>query len=289
MTRGWKYLIVALIDVEANYLVVKAYQYTTLTSIQMLDCITIPVVLFLSICILNVRYRWTHITGVVICMVGLGGLILVDALTGRSDHGDPPKKLLGDMLCLLGASLYGFSNVAEEYAVRFYTRVEFLGMVGLFATFISGTQLLILERDELTTFSWNVEAVFLLIGFAVFMFSLYSLFPLVIKWSSAAVVNLSILTADMYSLLIGLFLFKFKFSWVYILAYAIIMLGILVYGLRPTYQSLTGGRYKFFRNSEQTEEVPHRRIKIESSETQRRGRSRTSTPTRGDVEQSRLS
>lgn len=34
MTRGWKYLIVALIDVEANYLVVKAYQYTTLTSIQ---------------------------------------------------------------------------------------------------------------------------------------------------------------------------------------------------------------------------------------------------------------
>ena len=33
-TRGWKYLILGLVDVEANFLVVKAYQYTNLTSIQ---------------------------------------------------------------------------------------------------------------------------------------------------------------------------------------------------------------------------------------------------------------
>ena len=32
--RGWKYFLLGLIDVEANYLVVKAYQYTNLTSIQ---------------------------------------------------------------------------------------------------------------------------------------------------------------------------------------------------------------------------------------------------------------
>lgn len=32
--RWWKYLLLALVDVEANYTVVKAYQYTTLTSVQ---------------------------------------------------------------------------------------------------------------------------------------------------------------------------------------------------------------------------------------------------------------
>lgn len=32
--RGWKYFALAAIDVEANYLVVKAFQYTSLTSIQ---------------------------------------------------------------------------------------------------------------------------------------------------------------------------------------------------------------------------------------------------------------
>ena len=33
-TKWWKYLLMGLTDVQANYAVVKAYQYTTLTSIQ---------------------------------------------------------------------------------------------------------------------------------------------------------------------------------------------------------------------------------------------------------------
>lgn len=33
-TKWWKYLVMGLADVEANYAVVKAYQFTTLTSIQ---------------------------------------------------------------------------------------------------------------------------------------------------------------------------------------------------------------------------------------------------------------
>lgn len=38
--RGLRYFMVALVDVEANYLLVKAYQYTTLTSIQV--CCFLP-------------------------------------------------------------------------------------------------------------------------------------------------------------------------------------------------------------------------------------------------------
>lgn len=33
-TKWWIYLLMGLADVEANYTVVKAYQFTTLTSIQ---------------------------------------------------------------------------------------------------------------------------------------------------------------------------------------------------------------------------------------------------------------
>ena len=32
--RGWRYLLLALVDIEANYLLVTAHQFTTLTSIQ---------------------------------------------------------------------------------------------------------------------------------------------------------------------------------------------------------------------------------------------------------------
>lgn len=49
--------------------------------------------------------------------------------------------LIGDILVLLGASLYAVSNVCEEYIVKKLSRQEFLGMVGLFGTLISGIQL----------------------------------------------------------------------------------------------------------------------------------------------------
>lgn len=37
--RWWKYMILGLIDIEANYLVLKAYQYTTLSSVQVGVCV----------------------------------------------------------------------------------------------------------------------------------------------------------------------------------------------------------------------------------------------------------
>lgn len=49
--------------------------------------------------------------------------------------------VVGDVLVLLGASLYAISNVSEEYIVKNLSRMEFLGMVGLIGTVISGLQL----------------------------------------------------------------------------------------------------------------------------------------------------
>ena len=36
---GWKYALLAFADVEANFLVVKAYSYTTVTSVQVSECV----------------------------------------------------------------------------------------------------------------------------------------------------------------------------------------------------------------------------------------------------------
>ncbi|XP_078618113.1 solute carrier family 35 member F2-like [Branchiostoma floridae x Branchiostoma japonicum] len=231
--RWWKYVIVALIDVEANYLVVKAYQYTTLTSIQLLDCVTIPVVLVLSWIFLHSRFKWVHYGGIAVCLLGVGSLVGADLLSGR-DHVGGDDKLLGDMLCLLGAALYGVSNVAEEYVVRHFTRVEFLGMLGLFGSVICGLQLAILERHELATIQWSWQVGLLFVGFAVCLFALYTIFPTVIKLSSAVVVNLSILTADLYTLFIGLFLFHYTYHGLYFLAFILIVAGVVVYSTKPT-------------------------------------------------------
>ena len=50
---------------------------------QVLDCFTIPTVLFCSRCFLGVRYKWLHIVGVFICLVGVAALIAADVLLDR--------------------------------------------------------------------------------------------------------------------------------------------------------------------------------------------------------------
>ena len=51
---------------------------------------------------------------------------------------------------------------------------------------------------------------FYIVGFGICLFLLYNLMPIAMQFSSATVVNLSLLTADFYSLLCGLLLFHYK-------------------------------------------------------------------------------
>nr|KAF6467816.1 solute carrier family 35 member F2 [Rousettus aegyptiacus] len=140
--KWWKYILLGLADVEANYLIVRAYQYTTLTSVQLLDCFGIPVLMALSWFILYARYRVVHFIAVAVSLLGVGTMVGADILAERkNDSGS--DVLIGDVLVLIGACLYAVSNVCEEYIVKKLSRQEFLGMVGLFGTIISGIQLLV--------------------------------------------------------------------------------------------------------------------------------------------------
>ncbi|OWK00212.1 hypothetical protein Celaphus_00019324 [Cervus elaphus hippelaphus] len=255
--KWWKYILLGLADVEANYLIVRAYQYTTLTSVQLLDCFGIPVLMALSWFILYARYRVIHFIAVAVCLLGVGTMVGADILAGREDNAESfsgalhygihyhlpicNNVLIGDILVLLGASLYAVSNVCEEYIVKKLSRQEFLGMVGLFGTIISGIQLaealkvkLIVEYKDIASIHWDWKIALLFVAFALCMFCLYSFMPLVIKVTSATSVNLGILTADLYSLFFGLFLFGYKFSGLYILSFTVIMVGFILYCSTPT-------------------------------------------------------
>uniref|UniRef100_A0A9L0TBD2 Solute carrier family 35 member F2 n=1 Tax=Equus caballus TaxID=9796 RepID=A0A9L0TBD2_HORSE len=231
--KWWKYILLGLADVEANYLIVRAYQYTTLTSVQLLDCFGIPVLMALSWFILYARYRVIHFVAVAVCLLGVGTMVGADILAGREDNSGSDV-LIGDILVLLGASLYAVSNVCEEYIVKKLSRQEFLGMVGLFGTLISGIQLLIVEYKDIASIHWDWKIALLFVAFALCMFCLYSFMPLVIRITSATSVNLGILTADLYSLFFGLFLFGYKFSGLYILSFTVIMVGFILYCSTPT-------------------------------------------------------
>ncbi|TRY91795.1 hypothetical protein DNTS_028512 [Danionella cerebrum] len=232
-TKWWKYLLLGLTDVEANYAVVKAYQYTTLTSIQLLDCFIIPVLMILSWFFLKTRYRIIHYVAVCICLTGVGAMVGADILAGQ-DQGSSSDILLGDGLVLVSATLYAISNVCQEYTVKNLSRVEFLGMIGLFGFIISGIQLGIVEHQEVSTILWTWEIALLLAGYALCMYGFYSFMPVVIKMSSATAVNLSLLTGDLFSLFIGLFLFQYSFSGLYIISLVVIFIGFIMYNTVPT-------------------------------------------------------
>nr|XP_020454264.1 solute carrier family 35 member F2-like isoform X1 [Monopterus albus] len=235
-TKWWKYLLMALADVEANYAVVKAYQFTTLTSIQLLDCFVIPVLMLLSWVFLKTRYRAGHFVAVMVCLFGVGAMIGADILAGR-DQGSTSHVALGDGLVLLSAVLYAVSNVCQEYTVKNLSIIEFLGLMGLFGTLISGIQLAVLETHAVAAIKWDLYISMLFAIYALCMFALYSLMPVVVKMTSATAVNLSLLTSDLFSLFCGLFLFHYTFSALYVIAFVVIAMGFITFNAIPTYSA----------------------------------------------------
>lgn len=97
----WCYVFVAILDVEANVLVVTAYNYTSITSIMLLDCFSIPCVMFLSIVFLKTKYSVMHIVGVVVCLLGMSCIVLSDAIVDKDSDDNRGQPLKGDILCLV--------------------------------------------------------------------------------------------------------------------------------------------------------------------------------------------
>ncbi|XP_034407057.1 solute carrier family 35 member F2 isoform X2 [Cyclopterus lumpus] len=236
-TKWWKYLVMGLADVEANYVVVKAYQFTTLTSIQLLDCFVIPVLMVLSWFFLKTRYRLVHFVAVAVCLLGVGAMVGADILAGR-EKGSTSDVVLGDGLVLLSAVFYAVSNVCQEYTVKNLSRIEFLGMMGLFGTLISGIQLAVLETHAVAAIEWDFRISMLFVFYGVCMYALYSFMPVVVKMTSATAVNLSLLTADLFSLFCGLFLFHYTFSALYIVSFVVITVGFVMFNAVPMYSAL---------------------------------------------------
>ncbi|CAA6667576.1 unnamed protein product [Spirodela intermedia] len=201
------YLALAIVDVQGNYLVVKAYQYTSITSATLLDCWTIPWVIILTWFALGTRYS-------------------IAQFLGR-----PPKPLLGDMLVIAGTFFYAFSNVGEEFCVKKKDRVEVLAMLGLFGTLVSVGEISVFERKDLEAVKWSATMVALFAGFAIASALFYSVVPFVLKLGGATLFNLSLLTSDMWAIIIRVFYYRQKVDWLYYLAFGVEAIGLVTYSV----------------------------------------------------------
>ncbi|XP_051150059.1 uncharacterized protein LOC127264530 isoform X2 [Andrographis paniculata] len=197
-SKWYYYILLGIVDVEANFLVVKAYQYTSITSVMLLDCWTIPCVLFLTWFFLKTKYRVKKLIGVVICIAGLVTVIFSDVHAADRSSGANPIK--GDILVLAGATLYGVSNVSETLPF---------------------------------------------VGYSLAMFLFYSGVPILLKISGSTMLNLSLLTSDMWAVLIRIFAYHEKVDWLYFIAFGAVTVGLIVYsggeGSRPEAADMEAG------------------------------------------------
>ncbi|XP_024527847.1 solute carrier family 35 member F2 [Selaginella moellendorffii] len=223
----YAFLLLAVVDVEANFLVVKAYQYTSITSVMLLDCWSIPCVLLLTWFFLKTRYRIGHFVGVGICVTGLVLVVLSDV--HAKDRSGGSNVVLGDFLVIGASMLYAISNVSEEFIVKRINPVELLAFLGLFGSIISGVQVLALELHEIRHTQWTANAIGPFVGFALAQFSFYLLVPILLQGSGSAMFNLSLLTSDMWAVAIRALAYHEVVDWLYFVAFGTVAIGLSLY------------------------------------------------------------
>ncbi|KAI5474350.1 hypothetical protein MNV49_003506 [Pseudohyphozyma bogoriensis] len=227
VTDGYKYIFLAAVDVEANFLVVKAYGYTDLLSCMLLDAWATPACMIFAFFFVKARYHWTQVLGVLIAIAGLGLLVTSDFLTDKNYPAE--NKVLGDWLMIIGATGYGLSNSLEEMFVRKRPLYEVVGQMGFWGSIINGIQGSALEHHLYHEITWNGTTVGYLLGYTFVMLFLYTLAPILYRLSSSPFYNLSILTSDFYGLAIGLTVFGYAPYWLYFVAYPLVLSGLVVY------------------------------------------------------------
>lgn len=220
------YLFLGFIDAQGNYLYNKAYQYSSITSVTILDCWTIAWVIILTWIFLGARYSLRQFLGAAVCLLGLGLVLLSDAGVGG---GGGTKPLLGDTLVIAGTLFFAMSNVGQEYCVKKKDLVEFVSMIGLFGMLVSGCQLAILEKRVLESVKWSPEVILAFAGYALAGFMFYALSPYVLKTSGSTMFNLSLLTSDMWAVVIRIFFYRQQVDWLYYISFVMVVIGLVIY------------------------------------------------------------
>lgn len=228
------YIAAAILDMEANYLVILAYNYTNITSVMLLDCFTIPSAMVVSYLFLQYKYSYLHAVGALICICGLGIIVATD-MTFESDsnlYGSDP--LLGDIYCLVGSFLYASSNVLQEHVVKTNNREEYLGLLGSFGVIIASIQFVILDlpKVESTIFTFTICSY--IFGFVACLFLVYASASIFLIDYDATLFNMSLLTSDVYAVIFSYLLTGEVVHWPYFIAFGIVVVGLFIYHREPS-------------------------------------------------------
>lgn len=223
-TPWYIYLMLSILDVEANYLAMLSFQQTKLSSSMLLTSLSVLSTVLLRKMIFGSNISGKgKLVGVFLCVLG-GCLCLQGDVhhsqidTNRDLSEDSRIYLHGDILALVAAFLYGLNDVLAEYFVKNSDRVEYLGMLGFFGfVFSFCIQAPILEgeavRELVTTFFSQRKSgmtvsdfywiLFLLSCFVMMLSFFYVAVSLFLSENDATILNLSLQSCPLWAVVLA--------------------------------------------------------------------------------------
>jgi solute carrier family 35, member F1/2 len=158
----------------------------------------------------------------------MGILLASDNITG-SNGGAAVSHLRGDLFAFVGATFYGLSNCFEEFLVSKRPMYEVLGQLAFWGMLINGMQAAIFDSGSLRGVVWTGKVGSYFAGYTVVLAAFYSLVPILLRLSSAAFFNISLLTSNFWGVVIGVVIFHLHIHWMYPIAFLLIISGCFVY------------------------------------------------------------
>ncbi len=84
----WRYWVYALIDTSSNLVILTSFKYTSITTVLLADCTSIPVAMALSKIFLAAVYTNKHLIAMLVCMGGLSMVLVSDSRREAASDGD---------------------------------------------------------------------------------------------------------------------------------------------------------------------------------------------------------
>ena len=172
-------------------------------------------------------YNWYQYGAILLSVLGV--LLIV-----YSDY-DPKDSanVQGDVMCALGAVLFGVSTICQEWIIEDVGIYEYMGTVCWYAIGLSLVKVAALEGGILIKVVSNNPTITLyMVALGVSQFVFYSIMPkMLVKFGSGAA-TINILAADLYAAVAGVHLFKLSYDAWYMAGMGITCVGIIIYTLK---------------------------------------------------------
>ena len=235
--NNWKFMLLALLDVEANFFIVLSFRYTSVTSVVLLNQFSIPMAATLTWFAGLAKYSFGNMAGITCCLLGLLVLTSSDIFLHSNsavDRGRGINPLMGDSLALFAAMIYASANVFQELLLERASASDVLGNLGMYGAIISLVQGLLLELKVLAAATWSLSIIGAVLAYSFVLFLFYSLVPKVLQSAGSTLLNLSLLSSNLWVVLSRLFFFGGFSLWdaiVFAVSFGLVSSGVALYSL----------------------------------------------------------